>query len=85
MVADGKAFQIPQALAGAQDPEHRNQEQVPGRDANAPPHLGIRDRLEVADQIEIRCGRKTFEHREEAIPPTSTHTDSSGKKPWDRL
>ena len=26
-----------------------------------------------------------LEHREEAIPPTSTHSDSPGKRPWDRL
>ena len=28
VVADGKALQIPQALAAAQDPEHRHQQQV---------------------------------------------------------
>lgn len=42
VVADRKAFQIPQALAAAQNPEHRNQQQVPGRDANAPSHARIR-------------------------------------------
>ena len=55
MVSDGKTLQIPQALAAAQDAQHRYQQQIPGRDANAPPHAGIRDRLEVADQIEIGC------------------------------
>ena len=69
-MADGKAFQIPQALAAAQDPEHRNK-QVPGRDANAPPHAHDRDRLEIADQIAIGCSRNALELREEAIPPTS--------------
>ena len=85
VVADRKALQIPQALAAAQDPEHRNQQQVPGRDANAPSHAHVRDRLEIADQIEIGCSRNALEHREEAIPPTSTHADSCGKRPWDRL
>ncbi len=85
MVADSKAFQIPQALAAAEDSQHRHQQQVPGRDANAPPHARVRDRLEVADQIEIGCARDALEHREEAIPPTSTHADSPGKRPWDRL
>ena len=37
------------------------------------------------DQIEIGCSRNALEHREEAIPPTSTHADSPGKRPWDRL
>ena len=85
VVADRKAFQIPQALAAAQDPKHRNQQQVPARDANAPSHARVRDRLEVVDQIEIGCSRNALEHREEAIPPNSTHADSSGKRPWDRL
>ena len=45
VVADRKAFQIPQALAAAQNPEHRNQQQVPGRDANAPSHARIRSEV----------------------------------------
>jgi hypothetical protein len=84
-MADGKALQIPQALAAAQDPEHRHQQQVPSRKTHAAPHARVRDRLEVADQIEIGCGRDALEHREEAIPPTSAHADSPGKRPWDRL
>jgi len=83
VVADRKAFQIPQALAAAQNPEHRNQQQVPGRDANAPSHARVRDRLEIADQVEIGCGRNDLEHRVDSIPPTSTHADSSGKRAWD--
>ena len=55
MVSDGKTLQIPQALAAAQDAQHRYQQQIPGRDANAPPHAGIRDRLELAEQIVIGC------------------------------
>ena len=85
VVTDGESLQIPQALAATQDSQHRHQQQVPGWDANAPPHARVRDRLEVADQIEIGCSRNALEHREEAIPPTSTHADSPGKRPWDRL
>ena len=85
VVTPGKALQIAQALALAQDAEHRHQKQIPGRDANPSTHPSIRDRLEVADQIEIGCGRSAVGHKEEAIPPTSTHADNPGKKPWDRL
>jgi hypothetical protein len=66
-----KTHQITQALAFAQDAEHRHQQQATGRDANPSTHPGIRDRLEVADQIEIDCGRNGLEHREGVIPPTS--------------
>ena len=58
----GKAFQITQALVFAQDPEHRHQQQVPGWDADTSTHAGIRDRLEVADQIEIGCGSNALGH-----------------------
>jgi hypothetical protein len=51
VVADGKAFQILQALGAAQDPEHRNQQQEPGWDANAPSHASVQDRLKIASQI----------------------------------
>ena len=91
VVEDGKAFQIPQALAAALGASlqrsSRTRAPQPGagtsRNANARPHPGIRDRLEVANQIEIACGRRNLEHRDEAIPPTSTHADSSGKRSWD--
>ena len=85
VVTASKALQIPQALAIAQDPEHRHQQQVPGRGANAPPHLGIRDRLEVADQIEIGCCRGGVGHKEEAIPPSKPHAGSSGQSTRDTL
>ena len=62
VVASGKTLQIAQALAFAQDPEHGHQQQVPSRDAHTAPHPGIRDRLEVADQIEIGCGRNALGH-----------------------
>ena len=62
VVTPGKTLKIAEALALAQDPEHRHQQQVPGRNADTPPHPSIRDRLEVADQIEIGCGRNALEH-----------------------
>ena len=49
VMAPGEALQIAQALAFAQDPKHRHQQEVPGRDANPAPHPGVRDSLEVAD------------------------------------
>ena len=62
VVAPGKTLQIAQALAFAQDPKHRHQQQVPGRDANTSTHPCIRNRLEVANQIEIGCGRNALGH-----------------------
>jgi hypothetical protein len=62
VMTPGKTLQIPQALALAQDAEYRHQQQVPGRDTNPSTHPGIRDRLEVADQIEIGCGRDALGH-----------------------
>ena len=85
VVTPGKAFQIAQASAFAQDAEHRHQQQIPGRDAYPSTHPSIRDRLEVADQIEIGCGSNTLEHGEETIPPTSTHAQSPGKTACDTL
>ena len=72
-------------MATAEDAENRHQQQVPGRNAHPAAHAGIRDRLEVADQVEIGCGRNAFEHKEEAIPPTSAHADSPSKATCDRL
>ena len=62
VVTPGKTLKIAEALALAQDPEHRDKQQVPGRNADTPPHPSIRDRLEVADQIEIGCGRNALAH-----------------------
>ena len=79
VVADGKTLQIPQALATAQDPQHRHQQQIPGRNADPTPHPGVRNRLEKADLVEIGGGKSGFEHGQGAIPPTSTHADSNGQ------
>jgi hypothetical protein len=85
VVADGKALQIPQALATAKDPQHRHQQQVPGWNADPAPHPRIRNRLEKADQVEIGCGKRDFGHGKGAIPPTSTHADSPGQETCDTL
>jgi hypothetical protein len=61
-MAPGKTLQVAQALALAQDAEHSYQQKVPSRDTDTPPHPSIRDRLEVADQIEIGYGRNALEH-----------------------
>jgi len=60
-MAPGKALQIAQALALAQDPEHCHQ-QIPSWDAYTLLHPCIRDRLKVADQIKIGCDRNALEH-----------------------
>ncbi len=78
-------LQIPQALATAKDPQHRYQQQIPGRNANPAPHPRIRDRLEKADQVEIGSRKSGFGHGKGAIPPTSTHADSPGQGGCDTL
>ena len=79
MVADGESFQILQTLASTQDPENGHQQQIPGQKPNPAPHPSIRDRTQIADQVEIVCGKRAFKHKEEAIPLTSPHADSPGK------
>jgi hypothetical protein len=85
VVADGEPLQIPQALATAHNPQHRHQEQAPGRDTNPTPHTDIRDRLQKADQVEIGWGRSGFRHREGAVPPTSPHAGRPGQDACDTL
>ena len=57
-MALGKALQITQALAMAQDPQHGDQQQIPGGDgdAHSTTHKGIRDRLQKTDQFEVGDG-----------------------------
>lgn len=57
----------------AQDSQHRHQQQVPSRKADATPYAGIRYRLDLAVQVEIGGVSGTYGHRE-AIPPTSTRS-----------
>jgi hypothetical protein len=85
VVADGKTLQIPQTLATAEDPEHRHQQQVHGRDADPTPHPSIRNRFEEADQVEIGCRQCGFGQGEGAIPPTSTHAGCCGQGACDIL
>ncbi len=85
VVPAGKTFQIPQALAAAQDSEHGHQQQVPSWKPYSPPHPRVRDRLEVADQIEIGCGSSGFRHKAGASPLSSTHADSPDQSTCDTL
>jgi len=85
VVTDGKTIQIQQAPAAAEDSQDGRQEQIPGRKPNAAPHPRIWDRPRIADQVEIGCVRGTFKGKEGAIPPTSTHADSTEKRACDRL
>lgn len=59
-----------QAVLGA-PVERRNQQQVPGRDADPTPHPPIRDGPQNADQVEIACGADPVRRGEEAIQTTS--------------
>jgi len=85
VVADGKALEISQALAAAEDSQHGHQQQVPGGKTHAAPHARIWDRPQITDQVETGCGRSGVGQKEETAPPTSTHADSLGKEPCDRL
>jgi hypothetical protein len=80
VVANGESFQVTQALAATQDSEHLQKQQIPDRNPYPAPHPDIRDRFEVADQIEIGGGENTVEQNEEAFPPTSTLADSNDKQ-----
>jgi hypothetical protein len=75
MTGAGVILYVQEALSAAQDSQHRHQQEIPGRDANATPHPDIRDRLGLANQVEIGCGRGALKHRENAIPPASTHAE----------
>lgn len=87
VVADCKPLQIPQALATTQNSQHRHQQQLPDWDAYPypAPHPRIRDRLQLADQVKIDCGRSAFSHKKGAIPPISAHADSHSKGDCDGL
>jgi hypothetical protein len=80
VVADGESLQIPQALASTQDSKHGHQQQIPSGKPNPAPHPRIGDRTQIADQVEIGCSGGAFKHKEGAIPPTSTHADSTDKR-----
>jgi hypothetical protein len=80
-----ETLQITQALAATQDSQHSHQQQVPSRKANAPPHARVRDRLEVANQFEIGCGRGGFRHKAGAIPLSSAHVARPGQCACDTL
>jgi hypothetical protein len=59
VLADGKPFQIPQALEATQDSEHGRQQQIPGWKPHQVPHPRI-GRPQIADQVEIGGGVGVF-------------------------
>lgn len=81
MVPASKTLQISQALALAQAPEHRHQEQIPGRDEHAAAHAGVSDRLEEADQIEIGCSSCGVEHGRRMTAAIEPDDDSPPRAP----
>ena len=84
-MAPGKTLQVAQALAAAEDAQHSHQQQVPSRKSDPAALPLVRDCPEITDEVEIGCGSVAFGHKEGAIAPTSTHADSTGKRPRDRL
>ena len=84
-MADGKALQIPQALAAAQDPKHRNQEQKPLGEAHPAAHPSLGDRLQKSDQVGRDMGRRGFWQRRNPFPPTEPNGRSPAKLTCDRL
>ena len=60
VMAHSKAFQIPQALAAAQDPEHPHHEQKTFGKAHPVAHPSIGYRLQKTDQVAGGIGRKGF-------------------------
>ena len=85
VMADGKALQIPQALAAAQDPKHRNQEQKPLGEAHPAAHPSLGDRLQKSDQVGRDMGRRGFWQRRNPFPPTEPNGRSPAKLTCDRL
>jgi hypothetical protein len=61
------------------DSEHRKQRNILSRKPKPATHSRIRDRHQVADQVEIVCGEAASKHKERVIPPTSSHADRPGK------
>ena len=49
------------------------------------PHPRIRGRPQVADQVEINCGRSAVQHKEDTFRPTSTHADILDKAACDGI
>ncbi len=65
-----------------EDAEDRDQQQVPGGNADATLHPSDRDGAQEADQIEIGCGSMRFEHRNGAIPQRTPQGEVSGQGSW---
>jgi len=85
VMAEGKALQIPQALAATQDPEDRHQEQKPLGEAHPTTHPSLWDRLQKADQVGRGISRRGFWQRRDPFPPTKPNARSNAKLACDRL
>ena len=85
VMTECKALKIPQALAAAQDPEHRHQEQKPLRKAHPASHPSVRDRLQETDQVGRGIDRRGFWQRGDPLPPTKPNRRSPGELSCDGL
>ena len=81
MLPASETPRVTQALALAQDPEYRHLQHVPSWNPDAPPHPGIWDRLEEADQIEIGCSSCGVEHCRRMTAAVDPDDDSSARAP----
>jgi len=79
VMVDGKAFQISQALAAAQDPERRHREKEPlGAHPAAHPSLG--DRLQETDRVGRSIDSRRFWTRRDPFPPARANGRSPGER-----
>ena len=85
VMTEGKALKIPQALAAAQDPEHRHQEQKPLGKAHPASHPPLGDRLQETDQVGRGIDRRGFWQRGDPFPPTKPNRRSPGELTRDGL
>lgn len=84
-MTEGKALKIPQALAAAQDPEHRHQEQKPLGKAHPASHPPLGDRLQETDQVGRGIDRRGFWQRGDPFPPTKPNGRSPAELTCDGL
>lgn len=85
VMADGKALQVPQALAANQDTKHCYQEQKSWKEVHPSPHPSIRDRLQEDDQVGRGIGRRWFWQRRDPFPPAKANGRSAPKRSCDAL
>ena len=72
-------------MTATEDAQNCHQQEVSGRNAHRRRIRASCIALGVSDQVEIGCNRVAFKLREEEIPPTYKHADSTGKSACKRF